>query len=181
MDEKLIEYMSNPVMLRLLLEIQEQGQTTAKKLLDIHDDIPQATLYRYLSRMLNDGVLKVVKTNQIRATIEKVYALNLALEITKDDMQKENAKEEYMKIFTNFSMGLLREFQEYTARDDIEIPADGSGFWSTPLYLTKNELKKVAEDIQAMLNPLLANTPTNERKLRNISVVITPPKRNDMQ
>lgn len=179
MNEKLMECMSNPLMLRLMLEIQEQEQTTAKKLAEAYADIPKATLYRYLSRMLNDGVIKVVKENKIRGTVEKVYALNFALEINKEDMQKENAGEEYLRIFTKYSMGLLREFQEYTERDDIDITADGSGFWTTPVYLTKKELKQVAAEIRAILNPLLANTPTEGRKLRNIGVVITPPKKND--
>ena len=176
MDSKLIEFMGNPAMLRLMLEIQEQGQTTSKKLAETYPDIPQATLYRYLSRMLNEGVLKIVEENKIRGTVEKVYALNFALELKKGDMQKENAGKEYLRVFTQYSMGLLREFQEYTARDDIDIPTDGSGFWLTPLYLTKKELKKMVGDIQAILNPLLANTPTAERRLRNIGVVISPPK-----
>lgn len=175
-----MEYMGNPVMLRLLLEIQEQGQTTAKILAETYTDIPQATLYRYLSRMLKDDVIKVVAENKIRGTVEKVYALNFALEINKQDMLKENAGKEYLHIFTQYAMGMLREFQEYTERKDIDITADGSGFWLTPLYLTKKELEEVVAEIRAILNPLLANAPTDARKLRNIGVVITPPKNNDI-
>ena len=177
LNKKLMECLSNPVMCRLLIEIEEQEQATAKKLAKIYPDIPQATLYRYLSRMLKDDVLKVVEENKIRGTIEKVYALNYALEIDKLDMLKENAGEDYFRIFTQYAMGIMREFQEYTERSDINIPADGSGFWSTPLYLSKKEVEEVAVKIQDVLNPLLENTPTGDRQLHNIDVIITPPKR----
>ena len=179
MNEKLMEYLSNPVMCRLLIEIQEQEQVTAKKLAETYTDIPQATLYRYLNRMLNDEVLKIVDENRIRGTIEKVYALNFSLEIDKQDMLKENAGKEYFRIFTQFAMGIMREFQEYTKSSEINIPADGSGFWSTPLYLSNNELEDAAEKIQAVLNPLFKNAPASDRQLRNISVIISPPKIND--
>lgn len=180
LNDKLIEYMSNPIMLRLMLEIREQGHTTAKNIANIHEDIPQATLYRYLNRMLNDGILKVVEENKIRGTTQKVYALNFDLELKKEDLEKENAAEEYLQTFTQYSMGLLHEFQEYTKRDDIDISLDGSGFWLTPLYLTIEELKEVAEEIQAILKSRLNNTHTDERKLRNIGVVVTPPRKNDL-
>jgi len=165
-------------MCRILLEIQEQGKTTAKKLTETYTDIPQATLYRYLNRMLKDDVLKIAEENKIRGTVEKVFALNFSLEIDKQDMLKENARTEYLRIFTVFSMGLLREFQDYTARKDIDILNDGSGFWSMPVYLTKKELKNVSIQIQDILKPLYANKPTEKRKLHNIGVVFTPPKNN---
>lgn len=179
MNEKLMEFLNNPVMCRMLIEIQEQKQTTAKKLTKLCSDIPQATLYRHLNKMLENGILKVVEEKRIRGTIEKVYALNLPLEINKEDMLKENAGREYFKIFTQFSMGLMKEFQEYTEKDNINILEDGSGFWSIPLYLSKKELKDVASKIQDILDPLFLNKPNSYRKLHSISVIITPPKSNE--
>ena len=177
MNEKLMECLSNPVMCKLLTEIQEQEQATAKKLAEIYPDIPQATLYRYLSRMLKDDVLKVVEERRIRGTVEKIYALNCTLEINKQDMLKENAGEDYFRIFTQYAMGIMHEFQEYTERSDIDIPADGSGFWSTPLYLSKKEVEEVATKMLDILKPFSANTPTGDRQLHNIGVIITPPKK----
>ena len=176
MNEKLVGYISNSVTFRLLIEIQEQGQSTAKKLAETYPDIPQATLYRYLNRMLKDDVLKIVEENKIRGTVEKVYALNLSLTLDRDKFEKEHLCKEYLRLFTQFSMDLLRNFQEYTNREDADISADGLAFWSMPLYLTQQELEEMRNEIQGILDSRFANMPTDKRKLRNISVVFGPPK-----
>ena len=176
MDAKLLEYVGNPLTCRLLFEIESRGQATTKELASTYGDIPQTSLYRYLGRMLNDGILKVVEERRVRGMVEKVYALNVPLEIDEKDLLKDDAAERYYKLFSQFSVGLLREFQEYTEREGIDIANDGSGFWLTPLYLGDEELDELAADMQALLSKRSTCLPTNERKLRNVAVVITPPK-----
>ena len=172
-----MDYIGNPVTLRLLIEIHEQKQTTAKKLAESYPDIPQATLYRYLSRMLKDDVLKVVAENKIRGTVEKVYALNMSLRLDRTKLNKDESRNEYMQLATQFAMNILREFQEYTEREDIDIATDGSALWSIPLYMTKKEMDDVLADIQAILTSRFENMPTSERKLRNLNIIISPPKK----
>lgn len=75
MDEKIIECFANPIKCKLLFEISSKGRVTAKQLAEIHSDITHATLYRYLKKMTADGILKVVGENQIRGTVERVYAV----------------------------------------------------------------------------------------------------------
>lgn len=176
LTQKLIDYIGNPVTLRLLIEIQEQKRTTAKKLAEAYSDIPQATLYRYLNRMLKDDVLKVVAENKIRGTVEKVYALNMSLQLDREKMNKDESRIEYMQLATQFTMNILREIQEYTAREDIDLATDDSALWSIPLYLTKKEMETVLAEVQEVLTSRFENMPTNERKLHNVSIIISPPK-----
>lgn len=176
MNEKFMEYIGNPVMCRLLLEIQTQGQSTAKKLAETYTDIPQATLYRYLNRMLKDEIIKIIEENKIRGTVEKVYALNIDLPAETQNMLDANSGEEYFQMFTQYMMELLREFQEYSEKKGIDIQNDGSGFSLVPLYLSIKELKEIGTSIQAIIKPFLANTSADGRKLRNIGIIITPPK-----
>ena len=176
MDTKLLEYVGNPLMCRLLFEIEQRGQATTKELAATYGDIPQTSLYRYLSRMLKDGILKVVEERRIRGVVEKVYALNVAIEINEKDLLSSDAAERYYKLFSQFSVGLLREFQEYTEREGIDIANDGSGFWLTPLYLSDEELDELAASLQTLINKHSNYLPTEERKLRNVAVIITPPK-----
>lgn len=63
MTGRLMECITNPVKCKLLLEIHSKGKATAKQLADIYTDIPQATLYRHLKKMLSDGILQVVEEN----------------------------------------------------------------------------------------------------------------------
>ena len=176
MDAKLLEYVGNPLMCRLLFEIDSRGQATTKELASTYSDIPQTSLYRYLSRMLNDGILEVVEERRVRGMVEKVYALKVSIEIDEKDLLCDDAAERYYKLFSQFSVGLLREFQEYTERGGIDIANDGSGFWLTPLYLNDKELDELAADIQALMNKRATCLPADGRKLRNVAVIITPPK-----
>lgn len=80
MTDKLMDCIANPVKCKLLLEIHSQGKTTAKHLADIYHDIPQATLYRHLKKMLSDGILQVTEETQVRGTAEKsMSVMNLSV------------------------------------------------------------------------------------------------------
>ena len=72
MTDKLMECITNPVKCKLLLgNIFSGTGKPAKHLSDKYTDIPPATLYRHLKRMLHDGILKVVEETQVRGTVER--------------------------------------------------------------------------------------------------------------
>ena len=175
MDSKTLDYISNPLTCRLLVQIDKRGQATAKELAAICPDIPQTSLYRYLSRMLSDGALKVVQERRVRGMIERVFAVNVALEIEEKDLAGDDVAARYFSLFTRFSLGLVREFLEYTEQDGIDVANDGSGFWLTPLCLDDAELDDLATQMQALVNQHLAKEPREGRKWRNVAVVVTPP------
>ena len=97
MTDKIMECITNPAKCKLLLEIYSQGQATAKHLSDTFGDIPQATLYRNLKKMLNDGILKVVDETQIRGTVEKTYAPAFNLNEDFESILAENSGTLYMQ------------------------------------------------------------------------------------
>ena len=57
LNEKIMECISNPAKSRLMIEIMRRGKVTAKYLAEKCVDIPQTTLYRYLKRMTDAGLL----------------------------------------------------------------------------------------------------------------------------
>ena len=177
MNDKLINSFTNPIKCKLLLEIASQKKTTAKRLSEIYTDIPQATLYRYLNKMLKDGIIKIVEENPIRGTIEKVYSLNFNLqtELTETATGVMSGKV-YMQFFMQYTLGLLSEFKEYTSRDDIDIENDGSGFSLYPLYLSNEEIKELAKKFAELLQPYKKNTLSSSNALHSVSLIITPPK-----
>ncbi len=71
MEKIIMGILTNPVKCKLFLEIQKCGETTAKHLAETFSDIPPATLYRYLKRITNDKVIKVVNQIQVRGALEK--------------------------------------------------------------------------------------------------------------
>ncbi len=93
MTDRLMECITNPVKCKLLLEIHSQGKATAKQLADIYTDIPQATLYRHLKKMLSDGILQVVEETQVRGTVEK----NLFVGTQPQQRYRNNRREKFRR------------------------------------------------------------------------------------
>lgn len=177
MNQKIMDCLTNPIKCKLLIEIDLRGKATAKQLGELYNDIPQATLYRYLNKMLSDGVLKVVEEKKIRGVIERAYSMTIRLDEVSNKMLEENSGEAYMQMFIQYMMGLMNEFKEYTSKDNIDIINDISGFTVAPFYSTDEELITSLEKIGKILEGLRSNKPTAERRMRSICTIITPPKK----
>ena len=176
MEETFFTYISEPLSSKLLTEIYEQKQVTTADLLKKFSNISQATLYRHLKKMLNDDVIKIVEENHIRGTVEKVYALNYDISASWKNMRDSNDSKKLMQYINYSLFGILKEFREYTAKEDIDIKGDGTGILIAPIYATFEELDSARNKFFEILKELESNKPHGERKLYNICTVITPPK-----
>lgn len=176
MDDKFFSYISEPLNAKLLLEIYEQKHITTAMLAERFSEVPQATLYRRLQKMLADDILKIVEENHIRGTVEKVYALNYDIDANWKKMAETNDGKALLQFINYTMLGILREFSEYTARENIDIKGDGTGLFIAPVYATYDELKSTLDKIVEILTGLKDNKPDGERKLRNICITITPPR-----
>ena len=179
MADKLMDCITNPVRCKLLLEIHSQGKATAKHLSDTYNDIPPATLYRHLKKMLRDGILKVVEETQIRGTVEKTYALAFNINSEMETMLEENSGKLYMQYFMQYMIGFAKQFQQYCQSPNINIKEDMSGFSLSPLYLSDQELTSLVTDISHIISKVKDNEPNPERKLRTIGLIISPEEKNN--
>ena len=175
MHEKLMECLTNPARNKLVRQVLDEGQTTAKALAEKNKEIPQATLYRYLKKMVSDGILKVVEERRVRNVTEKVYAMAIDFEADVNKMIAENDGEAYFGLFQQFTIGLLNEYGAYCARDNIDILNDGSGFRVHSLHATTDELKELAANIWKLVAPYTNREATPDAKARSIAVIFTPP------
>ena len=175
MNDKLMTCFTNPVKSKLFSDIETHGRTTAKDLAQRNVGIPQATLYRYLKKMVEDGILEVVEERQVRNVREKIYDIAVDFESEIGKMIDDNSGKGYLSLFQQFSNGLLSEFQAYAARESIDIKNDGSGFRIVPFYATIGELEELSLKIQELLRPYHENEPAPGRQMRNIAIVFTPP------
>jgi len=170
-----IEALTNPRQARLLIEIYANEKMTAKQLSDHFPEIPVATLYRYLKKMCDKDILRVVETRPRRGTVEKVYAVTASFEVDTEAMLKANDGQAYATLFNQFALGIMNEFRTYASRPGIDILHDGSGFTVNPVYATLDELTDALMKIREALTPLADNPPSENRKLHNICVITTPP------
>lgn len=171
-----MDYLVNPISNKLLLELHFKGKATTKELAEIYNDIPQATLYRYLNRLLKDKLIKVVSENEVRGTIEKVYALNIDLEKTTEEIKDSNDSEKLMHIVNTGIINILSEFKEYIDKGDYDFKKDGITFSSSSFYATDEEYLDMMKKIGGIIQDITSNKPDPERKLRSLNLIITPPK-----
>lgn len=176
MTDKIMECITNPVKCKLLLEIYSQERATAKHLSDTLGDIPQATLYRNLKKMLSDGILKVVEETQVRGTVEKTYALAFNLNSDFETILAENSGTLYMQVFMQYLIGFAKQFREYCKSPDINIKEDMSGFSLSHLYLSNEELTELMKGISIIIKAAEKNEPKAGRKLRTIGIIVSPPE-----
>ena len=174
MTDKLMDCITNPVKCKLLLEIHSQGKSTAKHLANIYNDIPQATLYRHLKKMLSDGILQVVEETQVRGTVEKTYSLADSINSDMETMVEENSGKLYMQYFMQYFIGFAKQFQKYCQSPNINIKKDMTGFSLSPLYLSDDELTALVTDISQIIGAVKNNEPNPERKLRTIGIIVSP-------
>lgn len=175
LNKKMMEVMTNPIKCKLLFEISFCKQTTAKHLSEKFSDIPQATLYRYLKKMTSDNILKIVEETQIRGAVERTYSVAIDLLEEGTKIINTNSGEIYMKTFTQYVLGFMKLFQEYCNSDNIDIQKDKSGFSLAPIYLTDEELERLITKIHEAVKPYRNNESNENRKLRSIGVIVSPP------
>lgn len=176
LNKKIMDYLVNPVTNKLLVELHFKKQATPKELLETCNDIPQATLYRYLNRLLIDEIIEVVAENEIRGTIEKVYALKIDLEKTTEEIKNSNDEQKLMHIVNSGIMNILAEFKEYIAKGKCDFKKDGITFAVSSFYATDEEYLEMMKKIGGIIQDINKNRATPQRKLRSLNLIITPPK-----
>jgi hypothetical protein len=169
-----IETVLHPVRFKIIQVFLDGQSKTAKKVAKELKDIPQASLYRQLDKLVKAGALIVTEENQIRGTVEKVYSLNIpAVNITNDDA-KQFTKEEHLQYFLFFTTQLTNDFESYLDKSDIDFLRDGVGYRQVSLNLTDGELLDFAKDIKKVYEKYMQNTPSSNRTRRVISTITMP-------
>jgi DNA-binding PadR family transcriptional regulator len=177
MNERLIKCLASPIKHKLLMAINEQERATTKELAQIAKHVPQATLYRYLKKMVADKLIKVVDENKIRNVTEKVYGMAIDLESELKKIADDKSGATFMVQFQNFANGIREEFESYLS--DNEIPSSGFafGFGMLPIHVTNKEAWELYKKIEEMLQPYHNNPLTEDRELRNFAMIFTPPSK----
>jgi len=171
-----MDYLVNPVTNKLLVELHFKEQATTKELAKLCSDIPQATLYRYINRLLKDEMIEIVAENEVRGTIEKVYALKVDLVKTTEEIYNSNDGEKLMHIVNTGIINILAEFKEYLAKGDCDFKNDGITFAVSSFYATDVEYLEIMKKIGSIIQDISKKEATPQRKLRGLNLIITPPK-----
>jgi len=166
----------HPVRMRIITAISTH-RMTVKDIAKTMADIPLTTLYRNLNALVKGGIVQVVEENQIRGTVERVYALTTLPSLTDDDLRG-MTKTDCEQAFTSFMSILMSDAKKYlegkTDEEEIHLIQDGVVVSKIELFLSREENRRMNEQIQKLMMEAGENEPSPERRRHVFSYLVIP-------
>jgi hypothetical protein len=164
----------HPVRLGIVQAFLGDRALTTSQLSAELSDVPPASLYRHVARLVNADVLQVVAERRVRGAVERTYVLRLAAaSISADEIAKMSA-EDHRQAFMAFVAGLLADADRYLQRPGIEPLRDGASYRIAGLWLDDAEFRDMLADLARVLQPRAANGPRKGRRRRILATVLLP-------
>ena len=164
----------HPVRLRIVQAFLGDRALTTSELAAELSDVPAASLYRHVARLVGAGVLAVVAERRVRGALERTYVLRLsAASIGLDEVEAMSA-DEHRQTFLAFVAGLLGDFDRYLDRGQPDLLRDGVSYRMAGLWLDDAEFAEFMRDIARVLQPRLAQPPAPGRKRRILYSIFLP-------
>lgn len=168
----------HPVRMKITQSLLNGKKLNVQQIAERLKDVPQATLYRHLNKLLEADVIEVVQENQIRGTVEKVYGLKEQSIHSPEDLLN-LSKEEHLELFLTFTTHLLGLYENYLNQGEVDLLRDGVSYRVSNLNLTDEEFMDLVKSISSLYQKAMQNEPTPERKRRNFATIIIPEKPNN--
>ncbi len=177
MAETQAEAIFHPVRMRIVTSLSGRQWTTAQ-ITSALPDVPQATLYRHLKRLLNAGLVSVVDRRPVRGVLEKVYALSESAVVSPESIAQ-MTPDDWRRAFAAYTASLMGQFEVYLQSEPADFVADRVSFRTAPLYLSNDEMAQFFSDLRALIASAGANGPSLERRRRLLSMFFVPESESD--
>lgn len=164
----------HPVRLRIVQAFLGDRALTTSQLRSELGDVPPASLYRQVARLVDSGVLSVVSERRVRGAVERTYVMRSAAARVGLDAVARMTPEDHRRAFLAFAAGLIGDFERYLAGGDVDLLRDGVSYNLAGFWLSDGELNEVARELTTILQPRLANAPGPGRKRRILATVLLP-------
>lgn len=152
----------HPIRMRIIQLLSGGNKLTTKEIQEHLLDVPQATLYRHLSLLLESNIITVVETRQIRGTTEKIYSIHNEETLIEDGETNE------MDSFIGFVSHLIDDFSNYLNQENIDFERDNVGYRKFELNLTDSEFEELFKSIGALLFNAMNKEESEDRRKRAV-------------
>lgn len=153
----------HPVRLRVLQELAKAPRTAAE-LQQRLPDVPQASLYRHLGRLVQGEVLQVLDEHRERGPRERRYLLPEGAGFLGALEMAEATIEDYRRYFRAYLSAQLASFERYLATPAPVPPEDGLGFRLVPVYVSREELVSLYRELTRLLSQARSLERSGERR-----------------
>jgi DNA-binding transcriptional ArsR family regulator len=164
----------HPVRLRIVKAFLGDRALTTGQLAEELDDVPVASLYRHIARLLKAGVLQIVAEERIRGAVERTYTLRSAAAQMHPNEVAAMSAEDNTHAFMAFIAGVLQDFDRYVASSPADPIKDGAGYRLAAMWLSDAEYHEFLQELAAVIQPRVANAPKSTRRRRMLYGVALP-------
>lgn len=163
----------HPVRLRIVLALQG-GKLTTQEIRTRMPDVPQATLYRHISHLLQAGVVEVVERTQVFGTQERTLALVEGQTLARPEEFAASTPEELTQYFSIFLGALLEIFDQYVHTSSRDFGRDSVTFVTERVNLTPEEAQEVRMEMHRKMEEWAKRPDTEGRQQRTLAFCSIP-------
>lgn len=166
--EKLLKVLTDPVSNRILQMIRVREKMTISDILAENTEVPRATVYRKIDKMLEVGAIFVADTNKVRGQTENVYAIK--------EMYIANpaSDEESLRIVTVSLMQILDLYDRYFKSGNADVNRDKLFMLNYAIALSDSDFSDMMNEIFAVVDKYQQKQNTENTKLRNLYLLSAP-------
>jgi DNA-binding transcriptional ArsR family regulator len=168
-----VETVLHPVRLRIVHALMDR-ELTARQLGAVLSDIPQASLYRHVGRLVDAGVLRVTREEQVRGGTQRTYTVvESAVSLGPGDFDAASPAD-HQRYFAAFVGALVAGFEQYLRTTGAAPTRDGVMYQQIPICVTPAESRQLTATITELLHPLRAPDGDRRRRRTTFAMVLHP-------
>jgi len=170
-DQKL-DLLLHPVRMRLINAMAGALVLTTSDLCARMPDLPKATVYRHVARLVRGGVFEVVGERRVRGAVERQLRLTRERARIDTEASRSMTLEDHRRGFTSATAALLVEFNRYLDQgaDPVE---DGVSYRQGTIWLRRADVARLHRDVTALLRKL-DRAPGKDRTPYLLSTILFP-------
>jgi DNA-binding transcriptional ArsR family regulator len=169
----IVETVLHPVRLRIVHALMDR-ELTARQLSAELSDIPQASLYRHVGRLVDAQVLRVTREERVRGGTQRTYTVvESAVALGPRDFEAASPTD-HQRYFAAFVGALVAGFEQYLRTAGATPHRDGVAYQQIPVWVTPAESRRLAAAITELLRPLRTRTDNRRRRRTTFAMVLHP-------
>lgn len=157
-----------------IIQALAQNQLTIQELSEQIEELPKSSIYRHMRALLKGGIVRVAGSRPVKGTPENFYQLAQPPHLDQRDVEGFSPAEN-QRYFAMFVASQLQEFASYVQSGlHINFEKDFSGYSQALFWANAEELEQLMRGLQALIAPLAANLPGEDRHQHKIAFITHP-------
>ncbi|MDO5559625.1 MAG: helix-turn-helix domain-containing protein [Oscillospiraceae bacterium] len=165
--EKLLKVLTDPVSNRILQMIKVRGKMTISDIMSENVQVPRATVYRKIEKMLDAGAIYIADSHKVRGQTENFYAIKEMYIVPKTDKDSR-------AVVTISLMQIVNQYERYFRNENADVNRDKLFLLNYAIPLTDDDFTSMTKEIFQIVEKYQNKETTSDAKLRSLYFLSAP-------